>query len=422
MILTPHQQEHVDLISDKSLSILGGGGGTGKTFVAANMIRDAIDTYGDHNICVGAPTGKAAVRITEAMGDHGIPIKARTWHSHLRVAANDAGGWSFEHNENNPMPFRYFLSDESSMLDAAIMASVMRAIPRGAQFVLVGDEHQLPPVGKGAPMRDMIASQKVPFGELTEIRRNSGRIVKVGHQIRSQHGWSPSESVDLESGENLLVINAPSPQEQIDKMLKSCAAIMEYSLDPVWDVQVIVPVNEKSQLGRKKLNEVLQSSLNENPSISGIRFRVNDKVVNTKNAMFDTLSGYEGEKLHGRFDRDGNLYVANGEQGKVVGIHGKTIHVYMPTADKVVVSPIAGSFDLAYAISCHKSQGSQWPVAIVMLDEYPGAVRLCDRSWIYTAISRAEKLCLLVGQKQTADAMCRKSLMQKRKTFLREMI
>ena len=183
-----HQREALSkATSSGSIGILGGGPGTGKTFTAANLIKAIADEVGYDNIAVAAPTGKAAVRITEVMDGYGVPLKARTWHSLLGVRA-EAGSFSFSHDQSNPWTYKVIIGDETSMNDTNLMASVMAARARGCHMLLIGDVNQLPPVGHGAPLRDMIAAN-VGYGELTEIKRNSGGIVEACAAIRwSCHG------------------------------------------------------------------------------------------------------------------------------------------------------------------------------------------------------------------------------------------
>ncbi len=131
--------------------------GTGKTYSVARLIGAVGERDGWESVAVCCPTGKAASRITEAMQGYGLPLRAKTIHSLLKVASKEEGeGWGFEHNEHNPLPFRYVFLDEASMPDADIMAALLRALPAGAHLMLVGDTNQLPPVGHGAPLRDLI--------------------------------------------------------------------------------------------------------------------------------------------------------------------------------------------------------------------------------------------------------------------------
>jgi len=401
-----HQRENLQKALQGQVALLGGGPGTGKTFTGANLIKLIAKVVGFDNIAVGAPTGKAAVRITEAMNEYGIPIQARTWHSLLGIGGTDSG---FIHDGGNPWPYKVIIGDESSMIDTDLMCAIMSARAAGTHLLLLGDINQLPPVGHGAPLRDFISSG-VSYGELTEIKRNSGGIVEACKSIRESKPWS--------AGDNLKVVAESKPEDQSDAMLKILKD-QSSDLDPVWDCQILVAVNEKSPLSRKELNKTLQNELNPNPAVKNCPFRINDKVVNLKNDSFPAFDCGTREPLEER------AYVANGELGRIIEIEPKSYICELSAPKRVIRIPRGESgcsWDLGYALSCHKSQGSEWPVVIVMIDSYPGAKRVCSREWLYTAISRAKKMCYLVGKKSVADQMCKRTAIDKRKTFLRERI
>ncbi len=455
-----HQRERIATTLQGVIGILGGIPGSGKSYVAAAVVRTLMTLYGSNNIAVCAPTGKAAVRVTEAMQANGIQLRARTIHSLLGVAqaAEDGdrdGTWGFTHNEKNPLSFKFIVVDESSMIDTDLMRSLLAARGTGCHVLLIGDVHQLAPVGHGAPLRDMIAAG-VAYGELTEVRRNSGRIVQVCKAIKERRQWSDSPEINIAAKENLKVMPCDNAADQINTMLWAVRHAEKQGLNHVWDCQIIVPVNAKSQLSRKDLNKVLQRELNENPAVAGSHFRVGDKIVNTKNGFFEIDQSYwdiaksntpqdnaTGEEV--QQNDKGEVFVANGELAEVLSADESLTVAKLTNPLRIIKIPkgksketlTAGSdqdndndektstgcsWDLGYALSCHKSQGSEWPVAIVMLDEYPGAKMVCSREWIYTAISRAKKLCLLIGKKATADSYCRKSSLAARKTFLKELI
>lgn len=230
-----------------------------------------------------------------------------------------------------------------------------------------------------------------------------------------------------------------APQQQIDRMLDIINVMAtEEKLDRIWDFQVVVPVNKKSLLARRGLNKVLQNHLNPNPVVDGSPFRLADKVINTKNGFYPVADASLPTGDDVAINERGDIYVANGEMGEVVRVEPKFLEVKLSSPDRLIRVPRGGSdksgdeddkaddddtgtgcnWDLAYAISVHKSQGSEFFVVIVMIDDYPGARKICDRAWIYTAISRAKKACYLVGNKATADRFCRTNNIAKRKTFL----
>lgn len=442
--LSEHQLENLGLATSGGLiGILAGSPGTGKSFTAAVLIRELIREHGEHAVAVAAPTGKAAVRVTEAMERYAIPLRATTIHRLLGVESNDGGGWSFRHNESCPLPLKFIVVDESSMIDAGLMASLLAARGSGTHVLFIGDPYQLPPVGHGAPLRDMIAAG-LPCGELKEIRRNAGAIVRACAEIRDKSTFAGCRALDLDAGENLLVVEANSPESQIARLESLYESVSKQGRrNPIWDVQVLVPVNARSPLARKKLNAHLQGLLNPaGEQAAGNPFRVGDKIICTKNGWLPS-----DDPEHPEANPDGKVAVANGEMGEVLEVAPKLTIAKMSSPDRVVKIPRGAAdsgeekqsdsgadngnnettdtgcnWDLAYAISVHKSQGSEFPLAVVMIDEYRGARMVCSREWWYTAISRAKEACILIGKETTAVAQCRRTAIKLRKTFLAERV
>jgi len=463
--ISDHQRAELAAALRGSIAILGGAPGTGKTFTAAALIKTLVELIGEEWIGVAAPTGKAAVRVTENLQKYNLPVRARTIHSMLGVKKNDStDGWSFEHNEGNVLPYRVIIIDESSMIDNGLMCSFLAAVAPGTLVLFVGDTNQLPPVGRGAPLRDMTTAG-VPTGVLTEIRRNSGAIVRACHAIKDGKPFETSTRIDVNGDDpaNLYLVQAGAPEHQIERMFAGIEAGRADGLNPIWDCQVLVGVNAKSKLSRKDLNRVLQERLNPHgEQAQGNPFRAGDKIVCLKNGFVE-VDGEGGpqpqsfppdpvETEEPETDDDGKVYVANGELAEVLRVEEKLTIAKLSNPLRIVKIPRgvakggegddggkvgadgAGgsgdgaasdtgcSWDLGYALSCHKSQGSEWPLVLVMLDEYPGARMVCSREWLYTAISRAKRLCLLVGKMGTATGMCRRQALGLRKTFLVEEI
>ena len=429
--ISEHQCQQLRKALRGYIAIFGGSPGTGKTYSAARVIASLIGQFGAGDVAVAAPTGKAAVRITEAMLEYGIGIRATTIHRLLGVtSADDGDGWGFEHDEGNPLPCRYVVIDEGSMIDAGLMASLLRACGRGTHLLIVADTNQLPPVGHGAPVRDMIAAG-VPYGELREIFRNSGAIVRACAAIRDGQPWEPDGTLDAAAGKNLGLIPAHNGAVAADRIVSALKGIgRDTTLDPVWDCQVIVAVNKKSPLSRVILNQRLQAELNPHgKQARGSPFRAGDKIVCLKNGFLPLVDGNDGTA---EATEDGKVFVANGELGRVQDVFEKLTVAEFSGPKRVVKIPrgtdgdgdsdTGCQFDLGYAVTCHKMQGSECPVVLVALDEYPGARMVCGREWLYTAISRAKKACLLVGKVSTAKSMCLRVALEKRKTLLTELL
>jgi exodeoxyribonuclease V alpha subunit len=429
--ITDHQRSCVSKCISSRLGILGGSPGCGKSYVAARVISKMIDIIGRNHICVAAPTGRAAVRMTEAMSEYGIPLSARTIHSTLGVESS-GNGWSFVHGQENPLPYKFFVIDESSMLGTGLANSLFSAFPKDSKVLLVGDVHQLPPVEHGAPLRDMISSG-VPYGELTEIHRNAGGIVQACAAIRR------GESFEYQG--NLHLIERHDPEQQKNAIVQVIDAVSrKLSLDPIWDFQVICAVNEKSEVSRKELNLTLQNHLNPSPIIKDSPFRLNDKVVNTKNGWLPASDDFwnlpASETQDVMANDDGKIYVANGDFGRVIRIEKKFMEVILSAPKRLVIVPRGRQDDpkgnedsstgcnwqLGYSASCHKFQGAETPIAIVVLDDSNSAGRVCSREWLMTAYSRAKQHCYAVGKRSTGERFIKRTAIDKRKTFLQSWI
>lgn len=424
--LSDHQKAGVAAATAGRIGMLVGGPGSGKTATAARLVRRVIDGYGQQKICVIGPTGKSAVRITEAMQNSGVDIRATTIHSALKY--NPAHG-GFDVNERSPLPFSFIVVDEASMVSIPLMESLLLARGRGTNILLLGDEHQLAPVEHGAPLRDMLAAG-VAHGRLTEIRRNAGRIVRACAEIRDNHELTPSPALDIENGENLLFTECDGPERQVELLIQLLSRLRAKDIDPIWQVQIICAVNVKSPLRRPELNRILQGHLNpDGDKIGGCPFRVGDKVVNRKNGKFrdHQIKGLEH-------------YIANGEQGEVIALSPGIIVVRLETPDRIVNVYYTGEirdeadkedgddgnpgfkWELSYACSGHVSQGSEWPYIISLVDGHNSAQRVANREYWYTVVSRAKRAAFLIGKKTDLDAGIRRTGLWKRKTFLVESI
>lgn len=439
-----HQREELSKALSGPIGILGGSPGTGKTWTVAKLITCLLDSglISQADICIGAPTGKAAVRLTENLQANGLAIRARTWHSLLGIGkASKNGEFGFKHNEENPLPYRIFFGDEESMKDLSLMLSVFKAMGNGAHFLIVGDINQIPPVGNGAPLRDFIEAG-IPYGELTEIKRNSGGIVEACGAIRDGKPWLHFATAP---NSNIRITGDSDSESKIERIVKLIREAERNGLDPIWDCQVLVAVNEKSPLSRKAINELLQNELNDYPKVNGTIFRKEDKVVCLKNGFFKpwSYSSFDPEGEDVTKNDSGEVFVANGELGEVLDVTDSELIVRLDGPSRKVSIPLRrfakesssseegdsdepkanlSNWDLGYALSVHKSQGSEWPVVITVLDEYPGARMICDRAWIYTAISRAKSKSFLVGTPDLAERFCRVAKISQRKTFLSELI
>jgi exodeoxyribonuclease V alpha subunit len=471
---TTHQLEKLTQATRKAFGCLIGGPGTGKSFTTALMIKILESTCGEGQIAVCAPTGKAAVRLKSALSEYGCQTVPRTIHGLLGVAntktdpdKRDTGGWNFTHNADNPLPHRFVFLDEGSMPSTDLMAAFLAACGKGTHVLIIGDTNQLPPIQHGAPLRDMLAAG-VPYGELTEPQRNSGTIVMACCDIREGKRFRTDRPDDIDPftkpPRNFCVIEAATPKDQLRIMGEQLDHARDaYGLDPIWDCQVIIAVNDKSPLSRKIVNKILQEKLNPHgKQVDGNPFRVGDKVICTDNGWYlceDKEAPYA--------DPDGKCAVSNGEFGRVLQVEPKRTVVRFEAPERVIqfhMSKVAApkgagkesarerdshgapangedgdtsdtdaidgddkkpnatgcNLELGYGCTCHKLQGSEAKFVLPLLDEYAGARRICRREWFFTGMSRGKFVTKAIGKRATADAMCRTAALPDRKTFLRE--
>ncbi len=453
--LSDHQREQLAAALAGPIGILGGRPGTGKTYTMARLVKAIIARHGQSSVCVCCPTGKAAVRCKETLAGSGCSaIEPKTIHRTLGVMSAE-DGWTFAHNELNPLAERFIIVDESSMIGTGLLRSLLAARARGCGVLFVGDVNQLPPVEYGAPLRDMIAAG-LPYGELTQIHRNSGLIVRTCSAIVDGLPWAAADRIDLKAEDpvNLCLIPAGKHQAAA-KVLDLVKQLRDNSpWDVMRDVMILTAVNKRSPLARCELNKALQPIMNPNgQGVTGSPFRTGDRVIQLKNG-FLPLAVEKSDRRTGATDwaaADGDeakVMVANGDIGIVAFVAEKKTVVKFDGDRTVIVfrgvkekaegdggngnsktdddrSDTGCDLDLAFAVTTHKSQGSQWPIVVYCVDEYPGAsgqYGVCDRAHFYTGISRAQKACFLVGQKHVADAICGRRFIGRRKTFMAETI
>lgn len=418
---------------------------THNTFTIAKLIKAAVAYHGSDSVGACAPTGKAARRLQENISANGVHIEARTIHSLFKLsvqAEEDDGNDEVESiaepdtpnasggidDDKGPTIPRILFIDEVSMLDASVAARLLSKLPTGTHVILIGDVNQLAPVGHGSPLRDLLKSKVIPTGELTEIRRNSGAIVTACHQIAGGEDFDVSAKYNAETGDNLRAIYSTDSNDTLAGVVRIHELLPGYGFDPVNDTQVIAALNIKGTCSKLKINGVLQDVLNASgKKVDGKRFRVRDKVIYTKNMELAEVAP-EGKNIAARelpdsyFNNGCKSRVANGDIGRVVAIDEKATIVRFEASQRVVrlTRDTECFLDLAYAVSCHKFQGSESPVVIVVLD--PAASTVCCREWVYTAISRAKKFCIIVGQAGLAERFCQRVSIDRRKTFLVQLL
>lgn len=453
-------QHQVDALAAATLARFGlliGSPGSGKSYAAARLITACMKISGSRGVGVCAPTGKAAARMSQAMNEQGIKLKATTIHKMLSAKpAMNGEDDEFELSAEK-LTYRFIFVDETSMIDVPLMRALLNAIPSDCAVLFIGDKNQLPPIGHGAPLRDFMAAG-IPCGELTEIRRSSGNGNTVCAAIRDgQPFWqyvTPQPNFAAECPENIIFRTA-NTAEIGNKVLETVSEFQSWDFDPVWDTQVIVATNDKSQASRKVLNQKLQAMLNP----SGKQhprsvFRIGDKVIHLKNCYLknakdeyrrefdDAASEDDAAELKQNAKAD-EVAVSNGEFGRVMSFDPKDrmiVRYEFPVRYVLYPSPRKGNdaengnssgetkgqiVDLGYAATCHKMQGSQAKAIALVLDDSPGAsgpAGICKREWLFTGISRMQKLVAMIGRKDTAERMVARQALPERKTFLAELI
>ena len=379
--LAPDQQEAFRLCLTHPVFILTGAPGTGKTYTLRRIIEQFVEW--NKLIALAAPTGKAAKRMTEVIG-----MQASTIHRLLGPEPRTFKGqlyFGFTRGIGDPLPDDLLVVDEFSMVDISLAASLFRAVAAGTRVLIVGDHYQLPSVGPGAVLRDLLAAG-VPSYELTEIKRNTGDIVKACHAIKDGRPAMPSPRLEPESGLNFRHIEESDPFE-IQKIIRDLVTkrLPMRGYDPVWDVQVLSPMNERTALACLDLNSLLQGALNINPPVPGTPFRVGDKVIQRKNENID------------------DEFVVNGDLGEVKSINDAQIVVNFLYPDRLVrIKRKAHHLQLAYCVTIHKMQGSEAPVVIIPVHTCFGG--FFNREIVYTAISRAQDICITVGEFHALEA------------------
>jgi len=420
--LTESQLAAVDVIQRNKFTLFTGPPGSGKTTTLSHWLKD-LDL--SKTWCM-APTGRAAQRMMESFGEAGVSMAAKTIHASLIPIRSgyDGNGWGFYYNSEQHMPCERLIVDEMSMADNATTAALLQAVAPGTQVILIGDPDQLPPVGKGRPFLDMIESKAVPHAKLTEIHRFAGRIAHVCGRINAGKSFESSAKLNLDKNagefgpENLRHVERLTGNAALEALETLIGKVRDRGFDPFQDMQVIVSRNTEGPVNRKAVNERLQRLLNPNGTrIEKCPYRVGDKVMCLQNAVRETWNDIGYNNLP-RKD-GGSEYTANGESGSVQYVSPKEIWCrFGDSTLRFARSSWDSQVTLAYAITCHKSQGGGWPVVIYLIDD----TRLNDRSLVYTAISRSKSLCLTIGRKNTLEKQIQRVSVLERKTFLREML
>ena len=396
--LSPQQYQAVLKAANHKLMILTGGPGTGKTFTVHTVVK--LWKAMGRNIACGAPTGRAAKRLSEMTG-----LEAKTIH---RLLEFDPSKMGFKRDIDNPLECSAIVIDESSMVDLFLAHSLFKAIPNDCQVLLVGDIDQLPSVGPGNILKDLIASEKITVVRLTQVFRQAAEssIITSAHQINK--GKIPHfEPVSMKATSDCLWHSGGTEAEHGVQTIKDLVEhfIPRTGFNPATDLQVLCPMT-RGIIGTRNLNKVLQELIN--PQSEGkaelVRgdsiLRVSDRVMQLKN--------------------DYNKEVFNGDLGRVLSIDHEEKEVAIDFDGNEVVYDYSdlNEITLAWATSIHKSQGSEYPVVILPL--YTQHYVMLSRNLFYTGLTRAKKLALIVGSEKAISISVKQVKQQQRFTRLQE--
>ncbi|MGE0172017.1 MAG: ATP-dependent RecD-like DNA helicase [Oligoflexales bacterium] len=395
--LTDEQMSAVKTLVTSRVSVLTGGPGVGKTTTVNTLIR--FLKRAGKKIVLCAPTGRAAQRLSEV-----ADVEASTIHRLLEWSPQNG---TFVRNLSNPLDANVVVVDESSMLDVEVAASLLSAIAPECQLIFIGDSDQLPSVGAGNFLGDLIASEFVPVSKLTKIFRQAkqSQIIENAHKINSNE-----MPVFLNSKESdCRFIEIEEPEKIADAVVRLATEILprQRDFDPVQDIQILTPMNQ-GMLGTKNLNALLQRAVN--PHAKNTDPKDNDIVTfYPLDKVIQTVNDYE-------------LGVFNGDIGTIQSAVKSKNKLSVSFGDRLV--QIEGeatySLKLAYAITIHKSQGSEFPVVIIPLSTQHYI--MLQRNLIYTALTRAKKLAIFVGSKKALSLAIRNETSNARQTLLKDLL
>jgi len=390
--LAPRQAEAIRAAAQSKLLVVTGGPGTGKTTIIIAILRifQAINA----KALLAAPTGRAAKRMAEATRHEAMTI-------HRLLEYSPQGG-AFKRNEENPLECSLLIVDEASMMDLLLTYHLLKAVPKGVTLVLVGDVNQLPSVGPGNVLGDVIASGRCEVVELDEIFRQAreSAIIMNAHAINQGRIPQLLGSIDVPSDFYFIRRDDPDAAAQLIVELVQDHIPRRFGFDPLLDVQVLTPMH-KGAAGAQNLNTLLQNALNPSQlrlSRAGRTFRMGDKVMQVRN----------------NYDKD----IYNGDIGRIVALHKDEGRVEVSFDERIV--PLEGQeledLVLAYATSIHKSQGSEYPAVVVpvLTQHYV----LLQRNLLYTAVTRGKKLVVLVGSQRAIAIAVNNNSTYKRFTHL----
>lgn len=419
--LSDKQKNALKMVNDNNVTIITGGPGTGKT----TIIKNIIDIYEENGkkVILAAPTGRAAKRMTETTGK-----EASTLHRLLEIGKIDDDNL-FKNNDNYqgaPIDADIVIIDEVSMMDMFIMNYLLKCIYQGTKLVLVGDVDQLASVGPGSVLKDLIASNQVATVSLDKIFRQAAKskIILNAHKVNNGEMFLSKEELEEDTKEDFFFIKENLQERMLAQVVSLCTGRLEKygNYDFFQNIQVLSPT-KKGLLGTKELNRILQEQLNPNimnlpeKASMGAIFRKGDRVMQIKN-NYDIYWEKEGTGS-GISNKEIGNGVFNGEIGTVIQIDEKEKQVEIQFDDNKIARYEFTELDQiehSYAITIHKAQGSEFDVVIMAIPQT--APMLLTRNLLYTGITRAKKLLVVIGSEKTLEFMIQNVDSRKRNTGL----
>ena len=419
ILLSEKQKEAIRAINDNNVTIITGGPGTGKT----TIIKSIIEIYKQkkYKIVLCAPTGRAAKRMTETTGE-----EASTLHRLLEIGKVDEESLFKKDNEYQGAPIDgdIIIVDEVSMVDMFIMSYLLDCIYKGTKLILVGDCDQLPSVGPGSVLKDLISSEKITTVHLDKIFRQAAKskIIVNAHRVNSGKKFISKDDKEMEedSKQDFFFIKENNQEKVLEQVLSLCNGRLKKfgDYDFFESIQVLSPT-KKGLLGTKEMNKALQEELNphregesEKNSMGAI-FRIGDRVMQIKN-NYDIY----WERKDGREVEVGNG-VFNGETGTILNINEKEKNICVKFDDEKLVWYEFNDLEQiehSYCITIHKAQGSEFDVVIMLVPQ--AAPMLLTRNLLYTGLTRAKKLLIVIGNERVVDYMISNVDSKKRNTGL----
>ena len=420
--LSEKQKEAIEEINRNNVLIITGGPGTGKT----TIIKTIIDIYEERGkkVILAAPTGRAAKKMTEATGK-----EASTLHRLLCIGKLDDDGIYQRHDEfqGEPIDADVIVVDELSMVDMFVMNYLLKCVYQGTKLVLVGDIDQLPSVGPGSILKDLIESETIKTVHLDKIFRQAAKskIILNAHRVNKGEPFLSKDDIEQETNKDFFYIKHKSQEEILREVISLCTGRLAKfgNYDFFQNIQILTPT-KKGLLGTKELNKELQAYLNPNldgrpeKSNSGAIYRTGDRIMQIKNNYDMT---WDRENDDGKTEYGEGIF--NGEFGTITEINEKNKIVEVKFDDNKVAWYEFSELDQiehSYAITIHKSQGSEFDVVIMVAPV--AAPMLLTRNLLYTGITRAKKLLIIIGTDNVVDYMIQNVDSKKRNTGLKQKI